>query len=1014
MLLLETAALAAYALLRVALPARPGVYALAKVAGVLAFAYLPWLTTSLGVTSFTRSTLAASMAALAAAGWLVSRSRRELWPARAEIVASEAVFWGAFALFLGMRLLNPEVFWGEKSMDFSFLNTLYRTETLPPPEPWFAGSPLMYTYFGHYVVAAIGKTLAIHPAVMYNLGIAVVAGLTAAALFAVGAIVGGGWHFGATAAAVTLLLGNLSGVRELLLRRAVNFDYFWATSRVIRDTINEYPFWSFAFADLHAHVLVMPWAVGFLALLTLWLGRRAEPTGARPRTATIALLLLCALMLGAITATNGWSMPAYFAVLVALLGADWLVHRARGGFVRVLRTGLGSVLLPAAAMIGGALLAFRPFWRHFSLPAHQWGREVGPYARPNDVLTVFGAFLVVLVPFFFATWKRVLTPAGERLSRGNRARMGAVGAALLLSLVDLRALAHLSLRPAVSVSTLAVALTLFALRLALDRRTAEHHRLPLLFSSFALALVAGCEFVFVWDRMNTVFKFYLEAWFLLGIASSIVLWELFRGEVARSRPRLVWQGLVGASLGVAAFTSLSGALGLVTHRHAEGPRFTLDGMAYLKRTDPQELAAFEWLNRNVRGLPVLAEAFGPSYGEYTRVCMNTGLPVVLGWDYHVFQRGHRREEIDRRKADLETIFTARNQESVAAMLARYHIALVYVGPLERRTYGGGNVTNFRKWQELVTPLYENPAVTIFAVNGNFVGAKPLFTSEAVPEAAAVVAAPAASAPPEATPQDPPGTFRQPRGLALDAKGNAYVVDFGNCRIQKLDRNLKPVAAWGRRGTGAGEFQDPCDVAVGPDGSVYVADTWNERIQVFDANGAPLRSWQEGFFGPRGIAVDGAGRVWVSDTGNNRLVRFSAHGAQELVVAPTDGPARLAAPQGIALDGQGRIYVCDNDNGRLQVFAADGTPERSFPVAGWRRAPYSEPHVALDRQGTIWVTVPLASEVRAYSADGAILRTVPISGTARKPAGIAMLPEGGGIVVTDMADGVFEWPGHHEN
>ena len=94
------------------------------------------------------------MAAIAAAGWLVSRSRREPWPERAEIVASEAVFWGAFALFLGLRLLNPEIFWGEKPMDFSFLNTLYRTETLPPPEPWFAGSPLMYTYFGHYVVAA--------------------------------------------------------------------------------------------------------------------------------------------------------------------------------------------------------------------------------------------------------------------------------------------------------------------------------------------------------------------------------------------------------------------------------------------------------------------------------------------------------------------------------------------------------------------------------------------------------------------------------------------------------------------------------------------------------------------------------------------------------------------------------------------------------------------------------------------------------------------------------------------
>ena len=1011
MLLLEAAALAAYAILRTVLPARPGVYALAKVTGVLVFAYLPWITTSLDVTSFTRPTLAASMTAIAAAGWLVSRSRREPWPERAEIVASEAVFWGAFALFLGLRLLNPEIFWGEKPMDFSFLNTLYRTQTLPPPEPWFAGSPLMYTYFGHYVVAAIGKLLAIHPAVMFNLGIAVVAGLTAAALFAVGSLLGGGWRLGATAAAVTMLLGNLSGVRELLLRRAVNFDYFWATSRVIHDTINEYPFWSLAFADLHAHLLVMPWAVGFLALLALWLGRRAEPTGARSRTATVALLLLCALTLGAITVTNGWSMPAYFALLVALLGADWLVHRARGGFVRVFRTGLGSVLLPAAAIIGGAFLAFRPFWRHFSVPARQWGREVGPYAPPAGVLTIFGVFLVLLVPFFFVVWRGILAPGGQRLARAHRAAMAGVAAALALSLTDLRALAHFSLRPAVSVSAFAVALTLFALRLALDRRTSERHRLPLLCASFALALVAGCEFVFVWDRMNTVFKFYLEAWFLFGIASSMALWEVFRDEEQRSRPRLVWQALVGASLALAAFTSLSGAWGLVTSRHAEGPRFTLDGMAYLRRTNPQDLAAFEWLNRNVRGLPVLAEAYGPSYGEYTRVCMNTGLPVVLGWDYHVFQRGQRREEIERRKADIEAIFTARSEERAAAVLARDRVALVYVGPLERRTYGGANLANFRKWKSLVTPLYENPAVTIFAVNGNFVGAQPSLTVETIPEP---TAARAASLPATAAPQDPPGVLRQPRGLACDRDGNVYVADFGNCRIQKFDRNLKPVAAWGRRGTGVGEFQDPCDVAVGPDGLVYVADTWNERIQVFDRNGAPIRQWEGGFFGPRGIAVAGDGRVWVSDTGNNRLVRFSADGAKELAVAAPGGPARLTAPQGIALDGQGRIYVCDNDNGRVAIFTPDGALARSFPVAGWRGAPYSEPHVALDRRGTIWVTVPLASEVRAYAADGAVLRTIPVSGTDRKPAGIAILPGTGGFVVTDMAGGVFELPGLREN
>ncbi|OYW05333.1 MAG: hypothetical protein B7Z61_06545, partial [Acidobacteria bacterium 37-71-11] len=179
--------------------------------------------------------------------------------------------------------------------------------------------------------------------------------------------------------------------------------------------------------------------------------------------------------------------------------------------MRGVRTGVTSVVLPATAVIGGAVLAFRPFWRQFSPPARQWGAEVGPYARPGDVLTIFGVFLTILLPFFFLTWRRILAPDGQPLGRLRRAAMIAAGIALALSLADLGALAHLSLRQAVSIRTFALAMTAFGIYLALHRATPERHRHPLVLATFAFALVAGCEFVFVWDRMNTVFKFYLEA-----------------------------------------------------------------------------------------------------------------------------------------------------------------------------------------------------------------------------------------------------------------------------------------------------------------------------------------------------------------------------------------------------------------------------------------------------------------------------------------------------------------------
>lgn len=1004
-LLVEVLGLSAFAALRLLLPPRAGLYALGKVTGVLVFAYVPWLAAGVLGLPFTQPVLIGTVLVLGALGWLAYRHNRDAPVPCVELIATEVVVWGTFAFFLALRTLNPEIYWGEKPMDFSFLNTLYRSTVMPPPEPWFAGSPLIYTYFGHFAVAAVGKALAIQPALMFNLGIALMAGLTAAALFAAGTVLGRSWRVGATAVLLTSFAGNLSGVRELITRKAVNFDYFWATSRVVPNTINEYPFWSFTFADLHAHVLVMPWAVAFVCLVLLWVGRRAEPTAQRPRLASLALLAVAALVFGAITVTNGWSMPTYIALLLFVLCLDWLAHHTPGGLVRLARRGVAAVVFPSLVVIGGALLLYRPFWRHFALPARQWGREVGPYAHPTDVLTIFGMFLILLVPLFFVVWQRSMAPEGLPLGRGQRLAMAGVAVCLGLSLLDLRALASLTVRQAESVRTLALALFLFALYLALHRRTPERYRLALILATFAFALIAGCEFVFVWDRMNTLFKFYLEAWFLLGLSATVVLCALVRPAQWTGQWARVWRIVSLAAVAVGLFTALSGAYGAVTHRHAEGPRFTLDGTAYLGTKAPLEKAAFDWLNRNIAGIPVLVEAYGPSYGEYSRVSMNTGLPIVLGWDYHVYQRGHGWSEINRRKADVQTVYTSSDEGAVAAALAKYHTALVYVGPLERQTYAGGNLPNFRKCKNLLTTLYENPAVTIFAVNGTFQGAAPVAVVERLPEAPETEG-PAGETREVEPAQDRVGVLRQPRGLACDPAGNLYVADFGNCRIQKLDGHLKPLAAWGKRGDGVGDFQDPCGVAVGPDGNVYVADTWNGRVQVFDQEGKPLRQWQGEFFGPRGIAVDRDGRVYVADTGNNRIVRFSPEGVREAEWGKKgNAPGELYEPGGVGVDAFGRVFVCDNSNGRLQVFDRDGAFESAFDVPGWRREVFSEPYVALADDGTIWVTVPLAGQVRAYSPAGRLLRTIgarDVSGVElKRPSGLAFRPTDGQLLVSDI-------------
>ena len=1002
-LLVEGLSLAVYPLARRWLP-WPGTLAFSKTVGVLLFAYVSWLLISLGAATFTQGRLAAIAVAFGIVGTLVWRRGMHQPQPRSEIVATEVLFWGAFLFFLTVRAFNPEVYWGEKPMDFSFLNALTRATTLPPPEPWFAGSPLQYNYFGHYTVAALGKTLHLDPAITFNLGIALVGGLTAAAAFAAGAAITFRWQTGLLAAFFVTLIGNLAGVREALSRKVFNFDYFWATSRVIKDTINEFPLWSFLFADLHAHVLVIPISLSFICLAVLWVRARVvaprEPlaAGAMP----VLLALLC-LLLGAIMVTNTWSTPTYVLFLPFLIGTLWLTegdYRSTFGFIAGV---IVRVVLLTALIVAGAYVLFLPFWSHFVPPERNFGWERGTLAPPWDFLTIFGLFLFVLVPFLYALWIRNLRREDESLG---------VPRAILLILALVVVVASL----AVSTRAFSAILFLLGLQLLLAPQTDRRWRIPLAMATFAFAITAGCDLVYVWDRMNTIFKFYLEAWSMLALAAAVGASGLWSGALPlpglpRAFRRL-WQLVLIGLIAVGLFTAGTDVWGVIHTNRVQTPKPTLDGMAYLRFKAPDELAAYEWLNSHIQGIPVILEAHGDGYQEFTRVAMNTGLPTVLGWGYHVFQRGHNWPEINKRKADIETVYSSDDKQTIAGILQRYHIAMVFVGAQERRVYAGGNLARFKEWTDLLTPVYQNPGVTIFAVNGRFAGTMPVTTIEDI-----AALSPEEAPQPEAEErpaQFPPGKLHQPRSVAVGADGDIFVADFGNNRVQEFHKDLGPGIAWGSRGEGPGQFKDPCGIAVGPTGDVLVADTWNQRVQVFDKDGKYQREWGGTFFGPRGIATDAKGAVFVADTGNGRVVRFSPTGQRQIEWGGKGkAPGQFFEPSGVTVDGNGKVYVCDNGNGRMQIFTEDGQFVSEFPVSGWESKVYSEPNVTVDPSGTIWVTVPADKEIRAYDGNGKLLRTITgksIPGVSfDTPMGIAYSPATKELIVTDLENRVLRVP-----
>lgn len=173
----------------------------------------------------------------------------------------------------------------------------------------------------------------------------------------------------------------------------------------------------------------------------------------------------------------------------------------------------------------------------------------------------------------------------------------------------------------------------------------------------------------------------------------------------------------------------------------------------------------------------------------------------------------------------------------------------------------------------------------------------------------------------------PGVFYGPRSIAIDPKGNVYVADTGNHRVQVFDSSGRFLSQHGGRGSEDGQFEEPVGLAIDRDGFIYVADTWNRRIQRFDPDFNLVSQWpfvgweSESAVNKPYLAVDGWGGLYVSDPGNHRVVKFSSTGA--LVAAwgafgSTDGSFNL--PTGVACDEAGSVIVVDSGNNRVAKFA----------------------------------------------------------------------------------------------
>lgn len=597
---------------------------------------------------------------------------------------------------------------------------------------------------------------------------------------------------------------------------------WWQASRVVQDrtldgraveVIDEFPAFTYLLADIHPHMLSMPLvllaiAQALNAFLGGWegcvrLGRVTVPASGL----TIALGVLT---LGGIAFMNTWDFPFY----LLLMGAAWVLYRARtNGW-----SGKRFWELVGFGLVGGVLsvLAFLPFYLSFSSQAGGVIPSLAFFTKGKYFWIMFGPLLLPIFGLLVSKTRRIskaswtkglwvtvsallvlfifgwgLGLAGTRIEMTKGLLLGLHGAfsggELLKDSLLNRLVAPGTWMTLFVLIWIALSLLFEKVRNsktenkdgegeAFDQATTPKpigFVLLLILLGAILTLVP--EFVYLRDqfgwRMNTIFKFYYQAWILWSLAGAFGLVTLFEPRTDGNKQDRWWLlALICASIvaGTVVLSELGAQklgnygtsmldylmllpvviavvwmvakawqkdwkkvmgvvaiLGMIvgmafpliegwnkTNGFNPTRGFSLDGKRDFYLSAAVEMKAAEWLAEAPTGVMVEAiSETGGSYTTYNSISTFSGMPTVLGWVGHEAQWRGGYEEIGSRQADVKELYSTSKWERAQTIIDMYNIRYIVLGNTEKSTYQ----VDQGKFDEHLVKVFDSDTVDIYEV-----------------------------------------------------------------------------------------------------------------------------------------------------------------------------------------------------------------------------------------------------------------------------------------------------------
>jgi YYY domain-containing protein len=537
-------------------------------------------------------------------------------------------------------------------------------------------------------------------------------------------------------------------------------NWYWDATRIVdsyahQSEITEFPFFTFLYADLHAHMMDLPIEV----LAVVWaLACVLGAVRGRSRLESAAFWTLGGLALGVTRAVNTWDFPTYLTLGVVAVIAAQVWQGARP--TRANLAALGGRLL---LLVGLVIVLYHPYDQWFVAPLTNVEVFKGAKVPLEPYLAVYGLFLFLLATFLFWETRRWLAETPASVVTHAETWLYPVLLIVFVFLIGLGALLYLKLQAAWLAWPL---MTWAGLLLWRSRATLSLEKRAVLFligTGLALTLFVDL-FTVGGDRMNTIFKLYMQVWVLFSIAAAAALaWAWAEMPLWSPVWQTGWTAVLAVLVASAAFYTVTAASAKIRDRFpqysaqpygvtnpacqeiptipmpykdnvslavADQPH-SLDGLAYMTWSAycdhtyflplTYDYDAIHWMQTHVTGSPVIAEA--QSFDLYklsSRYAWYTGLPDVVGWDYH--QRQERGAVstafITERGQEVTNFYLSADPAVALNFVKKYDVRYIIVGPMEQAYYqDAGGLTKFETLASTgkLTVAYRNPGVTIYQV-----------------------------------------------------------------------------------------------------------------------------------------------------------------------------------------------------------------------------------------------------------------------------------------------------------